>query len=184
MVTWIDPPDLETRIAILRTWAQKQGITIENDAITYIATNGSENIRELSGAFNNVVYLASVEDARTITEQHAHRALQYLVKNKEEKKYITIDEITSAVCSFYNVNYKELMGKKKTKDIALPRQIAMYLCRELTGNTYPHIGTAFNGRDHTTVMHACMKVMKLIEKDARFKESIEKLQNKIKGVDK
>ena len=184
MVTWIDPPDLETRIAILRTWAQKQGITIENEAITYIATNGSENIRELSGAFNNVVYLASVEDARTITAKHAHRALQYLVKDKEEKKYITIDEITTAVCSFYNVNYKELMGKKKTKYIALPRQIAMYLCRELTGNTYPHIGTAFNGRDHTTVMHACMKVMKLIEKDSNFKKSIEDLQNKIKGVDK
>lgn len=184
MVTWIDPPDLETRIAILRTWAQKQGVDIESAAISYIASNGNENIRELYGAFNNVLSLAAVEQAAKIKEEHAKRALQYLVKAEEEKKYVTIDEITKAVCSFYNVNYKELMGKKKTKDIAFPRQIAMYLCRELTGNTYPHIGTAFNGRDHTTVMHACMKVMKLIEKDARFKESIEALQNKIKGVDK
>ena len=75
------------------------------------------------------------------------------------------------------------MGKKKTKDIALPRQIAMYMCRELTGNTYPHIGTAFNGRDHTTVMHACSQIRKKIDKDSHFKEHLERMMNEIRGVD-
>lgn len=182
MVTSIDPPDLETRTAILKIWAQKENVSIENNAIDYIASNVSENIRDLNGAFISVLLLASAEKS-PITLNLTQRAIKYITDEKDEKKYITIDEITKSVCEFYNVNYKELMGKKKTKDIALPRQIAMYLCRELTGNTYPHIGTAFNGRDHTTVMHACTKVMKTMEKDIRFKESIEKLKIKITGVD-
>lgn len=183
MVTGIEPPDLETRTAILRTWAKQDNVMVESDAINYIAANVSENIRDLRGAYNNVLSRASMEHSG-LTMALTQEALKYLINEKEEKKYITIDEITKAVCEFYNVNYKELMGKKKTKEIALPRQIAMYLCRELTGNTYPHIGTAFNGRDHTTVMHAYVKIMKMIEKDSRFKESIDKLKNKILGVDK
>jgi chromosomal replication initiator protein len=111
------------------------------------------------------------------------QALKYLTDAKDEKKYITIDEITKSVCEYYRIPYKELMGKKKTKDISMPRQIAMYLCRELTGNTYPHIGTAFNGRDHSTVMHACSKVSATMKKDEHFREKIEELKNKISGVD-
>lgn len=183
MVTGIEPPDLETRTAILRTWAKQDNVVAESDAINYIAANVSENIRDLRGAYNNVLSRASMEHSG-LTMALTQEALKYLINEKEERKYVTIDEITKSVCEFYNVNYKELMGKKKTKEIALPRQIAMYLCRELTGNTYPHIGTAFNGRDHTTVMHACVKVMKMEEKDPRFKESIDKLKNKILGVDK
>ena len=110
-------------------------------------------------------------------------AISYITDAQDEKKYITIDEITTYICQHYNINYKELMGKKKTKDIALPRQIAMYMCRELTGNTYPHIGTAFNGRDHTTVMHACTKIMERAKEDRHFKEHIEKMMNEIRGVD-
>lgn len=182
MVVEIATPDLETRIAILKKWADTEHIQIENNAIEYLASNVSENIRVLNGAFNNVLMLSNTEH-KPITLDLTKEAIRYLIHKGEEKKYITIDEITNAVCQYYNVNYKDLMGKKKTKDIATPRQIAMYLCRELTGNTYPHIGTAFNGRDHTTVMHACTKVTKLIEKDKHFKEGIEKLKNKITGVD-
>ena len=182
MVAEIATPDLETRMAILKKWAETEHVFVENDAIEYIASNVSENIRVLNGAFNNVLMLSNTEQ-KPITLPLTQQAIRYLIDDKEEKKYITIDEITNAVCQYYNVNYKDLMGKKKTKDIATPRQIAMYLCRELTGNTYPHIGTAFNGRDHTTVMHACTKVTKLIEKDKHFREGIEKLKNKITGVD-
>ena len=182
MVVEIATPDLETRIAILKKWAETEHVQMDGNAIEYLASNVSENIRVLNGAFNNVIMLSNTEK-KPITLELTQQAIRYLIDDKDEKKYITIDEITSAVCQYYNVNYKDLMGKKKTKDIATPRQIAMYLCRELTGNTYPHIGTAFNGRDHTTVMHACTKVTKLIEKDKHFKESIEKLKNKITGVD-
>ena len=182
MVAEIATPDLETRMAILKKWAETEHVFIENDAIEYIASNVSENIRVLNGAFNNVLMLSNTEQ-KPITLPLTQQAIRYLINDQEEKKYITIDEITNAVCQYYNVNYKDLMGKKKTKDIATPRQIAMYLCRELTGNTYPHIGTAFNGRDHTTVMHACTKVTRLIEKDKHFKEGIEKLKNNIIGVD-
>ena len=182
-VTGIEPPDLETRTAILRTWAQKEKINIDKDAINYIAANVSDNIRDLYGAYNNVLSMASIEK-NDVTLSLTQRALKYLVAEKEEKKYITIDEITSSVCRFYSVNYNELMGKKRTKNIALARQVAMYLCRELTGNTYPHIGTAFSGRDHTTVMHACEKITKMMNDSDTFKEMIERLKEKILDVDK
>lgn len=183
MVTGIEPPDLETRTAILRTWAQKEKIRIENEAINYIAANVSENIRDLYGAYNNVLLTASIEGT-DVTLKLTQKALKYLITEKEEKKYITIDEITNAVCKFYSVNYNELMGKKRTKNIALARQVAMYLCRELTGNTYPHIGTAFSGRDHTTVMHACEKITKMMNDSDTFREMIERLKEKIVDVDK
>lgn len=182
-VTEIKPPDLETRTAILRAWVERDHIGIESDALNYIASNVSDNIRDLHGAYNNVVRTASITK-KPITLELTKNTLQYLIKEAEEEKYFTIEDIITAVCEFYNVNYKELMGKKKTKDIALPRQIAMYLSRELTGNTYPHIGTFFNGRDHTTVMHACVKIMKMMDKDSRFKEAVEKLKSRITGVDK
>lgn len=182
MIASIDPPDLETRTAILRNWAEKEHVAIESDAINYIAANVNENIRDLNGAFISVQGLASQLQS-PITLDLTKQALKYLTDAKDEKKYITIDEITKSVCEYYHIPYKELMGKKKTKEISMPRQIAMYLCRELTGNTYPHIGTAFNGRDHSTVMHACTKVTKAMEKDIHFREKIEDLKTKIIGVD-
>lgn len=174
-VAWIDPPDLETRTAILKTWAEKIHLSIDNESINYIAANVSENIRELSGAFNNIQVLASAEKA-PVTLSMTQRAIRYLVNNQEEKKYVSTDEIINTVCQFYSVTYKDIMGKKKTKDIALPRQIAMYLCRELTEHTYPHIGTVFGGRDHTTVMHACSKISQKMNENDHFKESIDKLK--------
>ncbi|MCH4166426.1 MAG: chromosomal replication initiator protein DnaA [Megasphaera sp.] len=182
MIASIDPPDLETRTAILRNWAEKEHVDIEPDAINYIAANVNENIRDLNGAFISVQGLSSQLKSK-ITLTLTQQALKYLTDAKDEKKYITIDEITKSVCEYYRIPYKELMGKKKTKDITMPRQIAMYLCRELTDNTYPHIGTAFNGRDHSTVMHACSKVAKTMEKDSHFREKIEELKIKITGVD-
>lgn len=182
-VARITPPDLEMRTAILRRRSQSEHIEFQNDAINFIAANVSENIRELEGAFVRVT-LQAAEEHSPVTLDVAQRALQDLVQASDKKKYITIDEITKAVCQFYKVKYEDLMSKKKTKSIAFPRQIAMYLCRELTENTYPHIGTAFNGRDHSTVMHACDKVTKAMEKDKNFRTMIEQLKTRIKSVDK
>ena len=182
-VARITPPDLEMRTAILRRRSQSEHIEFQNDAINFIAANVSENIRELEGAFVRVT-LQAAEEHSPVTLDVAQRALQDLVQASDKKKYITIDEITKAVCQFYKVKYEDLMSKKKTKSIAFPRQIAMYLCRELTENTYPHIGTAFNGRDHSTVMHACDKVTKAMEKDKNFRTMIEQLKTRIMSVDK
>ncbi len=182
MVTSIDPPDLETRTAILRKKAEMEKIDIQKEAIDFIASNVSENIRELEGAFVRVLMQASQEKS-PITLSLTQRALKDLVKQKNTKKYVTNEEIQMAICKFYKIKMDELLGKKKTKNIAYPRQIAMYLCRELTTNTFPHIGKAFGGRDHTTVMHACDKVTKDMEKDERFKEMIQKLTQTISGVD-
>ena len=140
-VTGIEPPDLERGRRFCGPGPKRKKSNIDKDAINYIAANVSDNIRDLYGAYNNVLSMASIEK-NDVTLSLTQRALKYLVAEKEEKKYITIDEITSSVCRFYSVNYNELMGKKRTKNIALARQVAMYLCRELTGNTYPHIGTA------------------------------------------
>jgi len=183
MVTSIDPPDLETRMAILRKKAELEHVEIKKDAVDFIASNVNENIRELEGAFVRVLMQAS-EEKSPITLELTQRALKDLVQSKEEKKYITIDEIQRTVCQFYKIKIDDLLGKKKTKTIALPRQIAMYLCRELTTNTFPHIGKSFGGRDHTTVMHACDKVIKMTEKNEQFKSMIDQLNIMIKGVDK
>jgi chromosomal replication initiator protein len=182
MVTSIDPPDLETRTAILRKKAELEHVDIEKDAVDFIASNVSENIRELEGAFVRVLMEAS-EEKSAITLELTQRALKDVVHEKEEKKYITIDEIQQEICRFYKIRIDDLLGKKKNKSIALPRQIAMYLCREMTSNTYPHIGKAFGGRDHTTVMHACDKVTKMMEKEKQFQTMIEKLTHNIRGVD-
>ena len=182
MVTSIDPPDLETRTAILRKKAELEHIDIQKEAIDFIASIVSDNIRELEGAFVRVLMQASQEHS-PITLDLTKRALKDLIKNKNTNKYITIEEIQMEVCRFYKIKIDELLGKKKTKSIAYPRQIAMYLCRELTTNTFPHIGKAFGGRDHTTVMHACDKITKDMEKNKSFKDMILKLKETLSGVD-
>ncbi len=151
------------------------------DDIQFLGRGEKESSKE--EFFHIRVLLEALQTKSNVTLPLVKHAISYITDAQDEKKYITIDEITTYICQHYNINYKELMGKKKTKDIALPRQIAMYMCRELTGNTYPHIGTAFNGRDHTTVMHACTKIMERAKEDRHFKEHIEKMMNEIRGVD-
>lgn len=182
MVTCIEPPDLETRTAILRNRAQQSPISFEKDALDFIAANVSENIRQLEGAFAQVSLLASQEHS-PVTLELTQKALKDLIQANSPKKYITLDEITKAVCQFYKVKYEDMMSKKKAKSIAFPRQVAMYLCRVMTEQTYPHIGASFNGRDHTTVMHACTKIENIMKEDEHIRRSIEELKAQITNVD-
>lgn len=182
MVTCIEPPDLETRTAILRNRAQQSPISFEKDALDFIAANVSENIRQLEGAFAQVSLLASQEHS-PVTLELTQKALKDLIQANSTKKYITLDEITKAVCQFYKVKYEDMMSKKKAKSIAFPRQVAMYLCRVMTEQTYPHIGASFNGRDHTTVMHACTKIKNIMKEDEHIRRSIEELKAQITNVD-
>lgn len=182
MVTCIEPPDLETRTAILRNRAQQSPISFEKDALDFIAANVSENIRQLEGAFAQVSLLASQEHS-PVTLELTQKALKDPIQANSTKKYITLDEITKAVCQFYKVKYEDMMSKKKAKSIAFPRQVAMYLCRVMTEQTYPHIGASFNGRDHTTVMHACTKIENIMKEDEHIRRSIEELKAQITNVD-
>ncbi len=152
----IQPPDLETRMAILRTKAASDNIVLPNDVITLLATNIATNIREIEGAYNKIVAYTSLMDM-PITAETAQKVLTDM-GNDIKTKTITFDGIIKVVAEHYNIKADELFNKKRTQNIAFPRQVAMYLCRELADLSYPRIGELFGGRDHTTVIHAYEKI--------------------------
>lgn len=154
----IQPPDLETRIAILRTKAASDNIELPNDVITLLATNIATNIREIEGAYTKIVAYTALMDM-PITVETAQRVLTDM-GNDVKTKQITFEGIIKVVAEHYNIKEEELFNKKRTQNIAFPRQIAMYLCRELADLSYPRIGELFGGRDHTTVIHAYEKISK------------------------
>lgn len=154
----IQPPDLETRIAILRKKAESQNIVLPNDVITLLATNISTNIREIEGAYNKIIAYTSLMDM-PITVETAQKVLSDM-GNSIKSKQITFEGIIKVVADHYHIKAEELFNKKRTQNIAHPRQVAMYLCRELADLSYPRIGELFGGRNHTTVIHAYEKISK------------------------
>ena len=154
----IQPPDLETRMAILRTKALSDNIQMPNDVITLLATNIATNIREIEGAYTKIVAYTSLMDM-PITMETAQKVLSDM-GNTVKTRTITFEGITKVVAEHYNIRQDELFNKKRTQNIAHPRQVAMYLCRELADLSYPKIGELFGGRDHTTVIHAYEKISK------------------------
>ena len=154
----IQPPDLETRMAILRTKASSDNIQMPNDVITLLATNIATNIREIEGAYTKIVAYTSLMDM-PITVETAQKVLADM-GNTIKTRTITFEGITKVVAEHYNIKQDELFNKKRTQNIAHPRQVAMYLCRELADLSYPKIGELFGGRDHTTVIHAYEKISK------------------------
>ncbi len=166
----ITPPDLETRIAILRKKANAEGLEIPSDTLSYIAGQIDSNIRELEGALVRVQAFAAIE-SKEITTSLAADALKSMLPNNA-KRTITIEVIQHAVCKYYHLSLQDLKGKKRVRSIVVPRQIAMYLSREMTSASLPKIGQEFGGKDHTTVIHAHEKISTLIKKDAGFKKEI------------
>ena len=164
------PPDLETRIAILRKKANAEGLEIPSDTLSYIAGQIDSNIRELEGALVRVQAFAAIE-SKEITTSLAADALKSMLPNNA-KRTITIEVIQHAVCKYYHLSLQDLKGKKRVRSIVVPRQIAMYLSREMTSASLPKIGQEFGGKDHTTVIHAHEKISTLIKKDAGFKKEI------------
>src|SRR5690606_11062462 len=148
LITDITPPDLETRIAILRKKAKAEGLDIPNEVMIYIANQIDTNIRELEGALIRVVAYSSLEN-RDITSELAAEALKGIIPNTKPK-VITIQNIQNVVSDHYGIKIEDFKSKKRTKNIAFPRQVAMYLSRELTDLSLPKIGAEFGGRDHTT----------------------------------
>ncbi|GAB4072026.1 chromosomal replication initiator protein DnaA [Barrientosiimonas marina] len=179
LITDITPPDLETRIAILTKKAKADGLDIPNEVMLYIANQIDTNIRELEGALIRVVAYSSLIN-EDIDASLAADALKDIIPSSKPQT-ITVHGIQEAVGEKYDVKLDDFAAKKRTKSVAFPRQIAMYLARELTDLSLPKIGEEFGGRDHTTVIHAHEKVVKMMENDTLLHKDIEELKEGLKS---
>jgi len=179
LITDIQPPDLETRIAILRKRVMTDDIEIAMpEVLTFIADRVSSNIRELEGALTRVVAYASLT-GRPISTDVAQEVLRDLFPQGAARS-ITIEQIQSAVCEWFHISLGELRGDKRSQAIVFPRQVAMYLARELTDSSLPKIGARFGGRDHTTVLHAVSKITRLLKEDREAFNLVQELTTRIK----
>lgn len=179
LISDIQPPDFETRNAILRKKAQMEGLVIPDDVVHYIAEKIDTNIRELEGALIRLVAYSSLTH-QEITLPLAEEALKDILPQTQPRN-ITVELIQQIVGEHYGLEIKDFKIKKRTRAVAFPRQIAMYLCRELTDYSLPKIGEEFGGRDHTTVIHAYEKIRQDMQKDRSLYQTIESLKRRIKG---
>lgn len=179
LITDIQPPDLETRIAILRKKAKAENLDIPNEAMVYIANQIDTNIRELEGALIRVVAYSSLVN-QDITVHLTAEALKDIIP-ANRPRVITVQDIQMKVGEYYHLKLEDFKARKRTKAIAFPRQIAMYLSRELTDLSLPKIGEQFGGRDHTTVLHACDKIADEIQRNPDLAKTINELKQAIKN---
>ena len=177
LIADITLPDYETRMAILHKNEEMNGYSISEDVIKYIATNIKSNIRELEGAFNKVMAGAKLEK-KEVTLELAEQALKDII-SPDEKKIITPDYIISVVADHYGVTPADLSGNKRNSKIVMPRQVSMYLCREIISTPLKNIGKALGNRDHTTVMHGIEKIENELQTDDNLKNTIDILKKKI-----
>ena len=175
----IQPPDLETRIAIIRKKAEFENINMPNDVIQIIATSINNNIRMIEGAFNRIVAYANLMNMPINREMTLKILDEFSVQTINN---VTIDKIIDYVCKIYNMQYDDIIGKKRPKNIAMARQVAMYLCRKITDASLPKIGQAFGGRDHTTVIHAYEKIEKMRKEDKSFENQLQQYEEKIRSL--
>ena len=178
LIADIQPPDLETRIAILRQKAANDKIEMPNDVLTLLATSITNNIREIEGVYTKIVAYSSLMDV-PVTLEITKKILDDM-GNIVQVKQITFESITQAVAEHYHIKLDELFNKKRTQNIAYPRQIAMYLCRELADMSYPRIGELFGGRDHTTVIHAYEKISNKSKTDNKLQKDLNTLKEILK----
>jgi chromosomal replication initiator protein len=176
LIADLQPPDVETRIAILRKKSEDEGVKLPEDVIQFLSTTMKSNIRELEGSLVRLGAYASLT-GQVITLDLARNVLRDLIGDK--KKVVAMDDIQEVVCNQFHVKITELKSRRRSKTLVHPRQIAMYLCRELTDASYPEIGRQFGGKDHTTIIHACRQVAKAKETDTGLHTTIETLKEQI-----
>ena len=172
----IDPPDFETRAQIVLSKAHERGAQIPEDVAFLIAKRMRSNVRDLEGALNTLAARANFT-GRTITAEFAQETLRDLLRAQMQS--VSIANIQKTVADYYGLQIKDLLSKRRTRMLARPRQVAMALSKELTEHSLPEIGDAFAGRDHTTVLHACRQVRKLMETDGKLREDWDKLIRKL-----
>jgi chromosomal replication initiator protein len=181
LITDIQPPDLETRIAILRKKVKTDGIHVpEPEVLTFIAGRVSTNIRELEGALTRVVAFSSLT-GRAMSVELSQDVLKDVFPQGEAAE-VSIKRIQDLVAERFNMSLEELCGDKRSQNIVYPRQVAMYLSRELTDSSLPKIGKEFGGRDHTTVIHANAKIARLIREDRSVYNLVQELTARVKQV--
>ena len=180
LLTDIQPPDLETRIAILRKKVNTERIAVTDpEVLTFIAGRVSSNIRELEGALTRVVAFSSLTD-RAMTVELAEHVLKDVFPQGDAAPEVTIPRIQEAVSERFGVTLDELVSPRRSQSVAYPRQVAMYLSRELTDSSLPKIGREFGNRDHTTVMHATQKITRLIREDRSVYNLVQELTARVK----
>lgn len=176
LIADIQKPNLELRTAILQKEAKKLNIVISNELIEHIASKVVSNIRELEGAFNTVVSYRSIT-GKELTEDIIDNLLKDFVSDKIKK--VSINDIQKEVADYYSVDYDDLLSQKRDKFLIIPRQMAMYLSRDLTGSSLPQIGKEFGKKDHTTVLHACKKIEQIINEDEDFKKAFQEIRRSL-----
>jgi chromosomal replication initiator protein len=173
----IQPPDFETRVAILRSKAERAGSNIPGEILEIIARSVKSNIRELEGALTRVVAFADLSGL-PLTPQLVDSALADLLPRRQE---VQPDDVVSKVADSFGIAVDRILGRERSRDVALPRQIAMYLLREEANISLPQIGNAIGGRDHTTVMYACNKVADMLETDDRLRRQVIEIRDQLYG---
>ncbi len=176
LITDIQEPDIETRIAILRKKAESEGILVPNEVTVFIANHAKANIRELEGAMLRVIAFASLT-GQEISLELVKEVLKDSLPNEERR--ISVDAIQRVVAERYNCKFSDMKSKKRTKQIAFPRQIAMYLSRELTSHSLSEIGATFGGKDHTTIIHAYEKIEDLLVTDITLLAEVNSLKKQL-----
>jgi chromosomal replication initiator protein len=176
LIADIAPPDLETRVAIVQKKAAHENLSLPSDVALYIAQNVSSNVRELEGCLTRLAALASMDHA-PVTVEFTRQALHDLIRVQDQRP--GVEGIQKTVADFFHIRLADLKSKKRTQHIAFCRQVAMYLCRKLTDNSFPTIGEHF-GRDHSTVIHAYNLIARRVSNDSAFRMSIEKIERELK----
>lgn len=177
LITDIQPPDFETRVAILRKKMERELVSIPDDVINFIAEQITTNIRELEGALIRVLAYSLLEE-KTINLAIAQIVLKDMIKGTE--KQIEVADIQQKVADYFKITCSEMKAKRRNRNIIIPRQIAMYLSRQLTNYSLPEIGSFFGGKDHTTVLHSFKKIEQELLKNEKTKSIIEKLTAELK----
>ncbi len=178
LIADIQPPDMETKAAIVAKKAEQEGITVPEDVSMFLANNIRSNIRELEGSLIRLGAYASLT-GRQVTLELARVVLRDIIAEKE--RVIGLDEIIKLVADHFQIKISEIKSKKRTRNLVQPRQVAMYLCRTVAGASFPEVGKAFGGKDHTTVLHACRQVEERRANDIKFDAEVEALAKAIKG---
>ena len=178
LIADIQPPDMETRVAILQKKAEAEGIELPPDVAIFLASNIDSNVRELEGSLTRLGAFASLNKCE-ITVDFAKQVLQSILREKDST--ITIESIQKAICEFFHIRPADLRSKKRTRTVAVPRQVAMYLCRRYTEASFPVIGDRFGGRDHSTVIHATQVVDQRIKQDPTFRATVERLERMLES---
>ena len=176
----VQPPDFETRMAILKNKIQSEYLSVSDEIIEYIADNVKSNVRDLEGAVKRILVYAGIKRTNNISMELAKEALRDIVTT-QPRRTITPEVIMSEVEKYYRLSKGSLVSKKRSNDIAYPRQIAMYICRELLEDpSFPKIGEVFGGRDHTTAMHNINKIKERLTEDPDLDITIKEIVNNIK----